>query len=84
MQPLEKVEMTGGVDAAGYGKSAGYSEDYSQPAAAETCLTDPPAYEEAGEWTNGGGAAAAEAQAAPANPFTQQAYNTQSSNPFRK
>ena len=25
--------MTGGVDAAAYGKAAGYSEDYSQPAA---------------------------------------------------
>ena len=26
--------MTGGVDAAAYGKAAGYSEDYAQPKAA--------------------------------------------------
>ena len=37
-QPEEKVEMTGGVDAAAYGKAAGYSEDYATPKPAETQL----------------------------------------------
>ena len=39
-EPEEKVEMTGGVDAAAYGKAAGYSEDYAtpKPATVETQL----------------------------------------------
>ena len=67
-QPEEKMEMTNGTQ--GYGKDAGYSEDY-----AETQLQAPPAYDEP---------APAAQDSTPKNPFTQQQYQTNSTNPFNR
>ena len=64
-----------GIDANKYGTAAGYSEDYGMQ---ETQLQAPEYQQQVPAAGNGSQAAA------PVNPFTQQQYQTNSTNPFAK
>lgn len=64
-----------GIDANKYGTAAGYSEDYGMQ---ETKLQAPEYQQQQPAAANGS------QPAAPVNPFTQQQYQTNSTNPFAK